>query len=203
MASAPQYYKAVDLGSLQFEPLTKLNKLYVANLAAPLSVQTPPVELATGLGEGDFACIKPSGQFLQWLRDVEDAILERAVQNKADWFRKELSTDVLRHNFKSFFRDDGQFKVRTDGDVPVFDAQKNAVGSEEAAPGTSVRCVLELVRVCFGRQEFGAMWRLVQARLVDPQPCLIDDAAEVDDDVPVPVSDDDGGEADVDEQEFL
>lgn len=209
MAAAPVYYKSVDLSALQFEPLAKQHRLYVAGLAPPLLVQTPPVELATSVAGGDgeevpFVFIKPTGQFRQWLHDVEDAIVARAIQNKADWFRKDVDDDALRHNYKSFFRGD-EFKLRKDGEVPVFDSAKDAAGPEEACSGSSVRCVLELARVCFGRQEFGAMWRLVQARLVQVPPCLIDDDEEEpardDDDATDAGSQGEGGA--IDEQEFL
>jgi hypothetical protein len=199
-APAP-YFSTADLGALQFEPVTRHGKLYVSNLASPLVVSTPPVRLSGPLtDDAPFVFLRPTGKFSTWLRDVEDRVLEACLANKADWFPKPLDDDALRHNFKSFFRGD-EFKVRREA-VAVFDEHGNAVGVEEA--GDHVRCVLELHRVCFGRQEFGAMWRLVQAQAVTVPSCLIE--------VPCEEAGEEGDDAegeglpegpDVDEAEFL
>lgn len=203
MASPAAYYTTVDLAAQAFEPLARQNKLYVAALSPPLAVLTPPVQLASTLDADDFAYLRPVGAFAEWLRGAEAWVLDACIANKAQWFRKDVDDDALRHNFKSFFRDDGGFKVRSAG-VAVFGVDGAPAGAEEAAEGRHVRCVLELVRVCFGRQEFGAMWRLVQARLVDVPPCLIEDGDDA------PVEDDDGTSddasqqaMDADEREFV
>ncbi len=203
MASpAAAYYTSVDLAAQAFEPLAKQNKLYVANLAPPLAVVTPPVQLASSLDAADdFAYLRPVGAFADWLQRAEAWVLDACIANKDAWFRKDVDDDALRHNFKSFFRDD-TCKVRSAG-VAVFGVDGAPAGIEEAVEGCHVRCVLELARVCFGRQEFGAMWRLVQARLVDVPACMI---ADVDEDAD---ADDDAGDSDdqqpldADEREFV
>lgn len=208
------YYTAVDLSTHAFEPLAKQNKLYVANLAPALTVVTPPVQLASSLADADapFAYLRPHGRLAAWLRDVEAWVLDACLANKGAWFRKDVDDDALRHNFKSFFRETGEFKVRTSagGDVAVFAEDGQPAGAEEAVEGRHVRCVLELSRVCFGRQEFGAMWRLVQARLVDVPPCLIhddddDEAADAEDAgaQDVHVGEEPEEPLDADEQEFV
>lgn len=177
-----QYFRSVDLQALEFEPVAKHNRLYVAALAPTLRVQTPPVQLATALGDDEpFALLRPTGPFAQFLRDAEARVLATCVQRKGEWFPHEVDDDELRHNFKSFFvgDDGGSFKVKVlPGELAVFDAAGAPAGPEEAGAGCHVRCVLELARVCFGRREFGAMWRLAQARVVDVPPCLIDEGAE-------------------------
>lgn len=198
------YYTTVDLAAQAFEPLAKQNKLYVAALSPPLTVLTPPVQLASALDDADdFAYLRPAGAFAAWLRGAEAWVLDACIANKAAWFRKDVDDDALRHNFKSFFRDDGQFKVRSAG-ATVFGVDGAPAGLEEATEGRHARCVLELTRVCFGRQEFGAMWRLVQARLVDVPPCLIEDG-DGDDNAPDEDASDDGGPQplDADEREFV
>lgn len=197
-----RYYREVDLDAVTFEPVEQVNRLYVSSLTQPLSVLTPPVELASSLGGDEpFLYIRPTGGFAQFLRDAEARVLDESMRQKVTWFRREVEDDVLRHNFKSFFREDGAFKVKVQGEPAVFDAQRNAVGAEEATAGRLARCVLELVRVCFGRQEFGAMWRLAQARLVEVPPCLIDD--EPGDADEQDAEEEESGDADPDEQEFL
>lgn len=205
MASSPAaYYTTIDLASQAFEPLAKQNKLYVAALAPPLAVLTPPVQLASTLDADDFAYLRPVGAFAGWLRDAEAWVLDTCIANKAEWFRKDVDDDALRHNFKSFFRDDGGFKVKSAG-VAVFGVDGTPAGAEEAAEGCHVRCVLELARVCFGRQEFGAMWRLVQARLVEVPPCLIadDEAEDAEDAEDADDADDADANLEADEREFV
>lgn len=202
------YYTAVDLRAQAFEPLAKHNSLYVAALAPPLAIVTPPVQLLTPLADQDrdaapFAHILPTGRFAAWLREAEDWVLGECIRRKAEWFHREVDDDALRLRFKSFFRpEDGAFKVRApEGEVALFGADREPIGAEEVGAGQHVRCVLELPRLSFGRQEFGAMWRLVQARVVRVPECLIvDDEAEGEqEDEPCA---EDGGVADAEEGEF-
>ena len=195
-------YRSVDLTTLSFEPVAKQGKLYVANLSPALSVLTPPVELATPLdSDAPFAYVRPAGDFARFLHDVEAFVLDQCLKRKSEWFRKDLDDDALRNNFKSFFRE-GEFKVKVAGEVAAFGIKKEPIGPEDVRVGQQVRCVLELERVCFGRQEFGAMWRLVQVREVEVPACMIDDAAE-DSDSGVSEDGRDDDERDADEQEFL
>lgn len=210
----PAYYTTVDVGTLEFEAPAKQGRLYVAPLSPPLLVLTPPVELASALdgADGPFAYLRPTGRFAAWLRDVEARVLDACVARKAEWLRKDVDDDALRHNFKSFFGEGGELKVRVQpGEVGVFDAEGAPAGAEEAGAGTRVRAVLELARVCFGRQEFGAMWRLTQARVTPVPPCLIadddtDDGADAAADeahvAAEDVQEDEAGTGDVDEAEF-
>lgn len=206
----PTYFARVDVASLEFGPVTKEHKLRVAALTPALVVQTPPVVLATAIDPdvAPFVYVKPTGKFRDFLADVEARVLAKCIDNKAEWIRDAIDDDVLRQNFKTFFKDD-DFKVKVTGDAAVFDARGTLVDCNEAAEGTMVRCVLELQRICFGRQEFGAMWRLVQARVVEPVPCLIaEDAAVEPEDGPEDCPEDgpedcpDESSA-IDQQEFL
>lgn len=179
------YYTAADLGAQRFDPLAKRGSLYVAALAPPLTVVTPPVKLLGSLADPDaaFAHLLPAGRFASWLREAEAWVLEECIRRKSDWFHREVDDDALRHRFKTFFRpDDGAFRVRAAaGEVALFGADGEPVGPEEVGDGQYVRCVLELPRLSFGRQEFGAMWRLVQARVVRVPGCLIADSEDEDD----------------------
>lgn len=197
-------YAAVSVSeAIALDAVAKQNKLYVANLSTPLRVSTPPVELCTPLTQdAPFVLVKPSGRFAAFLRDVEAEVLRQCVDRKKEWLRKEVDDDEVRSRFKSFFAEDGAFKLKAHGEVAVFDEDGNPAGPEEASVGRHVRCVLELTRVCFGRQEFGAIWRVEQARLARVPPCLLPEA-DVD-----PEPEAEGGEAcadasgDPDELEF-
>ena len=209
--ASPTYYTAVDLRAQAFEPLAKHNSLYVAALSPPLTVVTPPVQLETALAEQEapFAYLRPAGAFAAWLRGAEAWVLDECVRRKSEWFHREVDDDALRLRFKSFFRpEDGAFKVKApEGEVALFGEDGLPVGPEEVPPGQHVRCVLELSRFCFGRQEFGAMWRLVQARVTRVPECLIadEDPADDSDDSggPEEAACGDGAAADAEEGEFV
>lgn len=187
-AASPQYYKHVDLAAhlTAFLPLEKLGGSYVTRLATPLLVQTPVLALASPLDDHEGEPVPnayltlPKG-FQQFAQDTEAAVLEACLANKAEWFRRPLEDDSLRASFKEFCK--GQhLKIKVPRDALVFDSQGSLVEREGVAPGTSVRCLLELSKVCFGRTEFGAMWTLRQAQTAPAPPppprCMIDPTAD-------------------------
>lgn len=188
----PVYYKHVDLDVAlapeAFAPLEKVGPVYVARMAQPLLVQTPPVTLASPLDDEDgtplpHVHITLSRQFQQFVQRAEDLVLSACLANKVAWFRRPLEDASLRASFKPFFKaGSGTLKVKVPRDALVFDDSGILLCHEDVPPGTSVRCLLELSRVCFGRTEFGAMWSLRQAqRVASPaaQPkCMIDPSAD-------------------------
>lgn len=176
------YYLTADLSALALGPSVKEDRVYVAPLDPPLLVQTPPVTLLSSLGGDDdggatFALLDTAGPFLDFVRAAEAAVIEAVVAKRAELFRKDMDPDALRANFKSFVSDAGVLRVKVADDLVVFDASQRAVGHEEASEGARVRCVLELSRVCFGRAEFGAVWRLKQVQGVPGGPCLLTEEA--------------------------
>ena len=180
-------FRSIDFASELRErarPMHREGKLYAVPLDPPIVVQTPAVALATSAFDADgepltFTHLAPARDLLAWLRGAEDAVLEASIERKTDWFRKALDDDAIRASFKSFFRDDGRVKVKVPGDAAVFEAdcRTPAEPADVLRAGAQVRCVLELSRVCFGRTEFGAQWRLVQAAPCPAPVCLITDTA--------------------------
>jgi hypothetical protein len=194
---APVYYRNADptrrLAPQAFLPVEKAGGMYVARLAEPLLVQTPPLTLASPLGADDdgyapsHAHLALPRAFEQFARGVEALVLEAALANKAEWFRRAIGDDVLRARFKEFCRT-RHLKVKLAPGFVAFDAAGQPVALDTLEAGGSLRCVLQLTRVCFGRTEFGAAWSLVQAQTAPPPPppprCLIDPSVEQEDDDP-------------------
>lgn len=181
------HYKTVDVGSqlAEFQPLEKCGNVYVAKLARPLWVQTPPLTLVTPMEEGGepqtHAVVRVPAAFARFARGMEERVLEVCVANKGTWFRRAVSDASLRTGFKSFCPAGDELKIRVPRDALVFDTDGRLVARAAAQPGTRVRCILELAKVCFGRTEFGAMWSLLQAQTLPAPPpppppprCLID-----------------------------
>lgn len=186
-----QFYKAVDLDRALsgFRAMEKAGNLYVVRLATPLLVQTPPLVLASPLDDEDgtplpHAHLSVPKSFDQFLRRTEAAVLDAALEHKDAWFRRPMNDAALRASFKEFCRA-GAVRVRVPRDALVFDDTGALVARDQVPAGASVRCLLELSKICFGRTEFGAMWTLLQAQTAQAPPppprCMIDLGAEVDD----------------------
>ncbi len=181
-ADHPQFYRAAEV-AMDYLPIEREGKLYIVKLKDKLVVQTPVLTLTTPLvdDEGDplpFATLAVPSQFGAFARRVEALVLEACVANKADWFRKDLDDDALRAGFKTFLRPNGTLKIKVPEDAAVFDADKRPIAPGDVTAGTQVRAIIELSRISFGKTEFGAMWRLVQARAVATPECLIEDVAD-------------------------
>jgi hypothetical protein len=191
MAAIPYRSARVDL---EYAPMIKDTsaRLYVVPLVRPLVVQTTPVALATGLEDPEvpFVYLNPDAKLAAFFRETETVIADACIARKQDWFAiaKNLEDDVLRRGFKTFFDADKGFKVKVPTDVACFDASKAPIGREDIGAGTTVRLVLELARVCFGRHEYGAAWRVAQVQLVDTRCLIVDDPV---DDLVADESDDD------------
>lgn len=163
MAAAVPYFRDADVSALALGEVAREGRVYVAPLEPALSVQTPPLALATGV-DGPFAGLAVSGAFAEFAERAEAALLEACLAAKSAWLRRDAPDDALRASFRSFLAD-GVLRVKADG-VQVFDADGLVTAAEEAPAGARVRAVLDLARVCFGRAEFGGIWRLRQVQLV-------------------------------------
>ncbi len=193
---APRHFRGVDLGAAlapsAFLPVEKTGGLYAARLAAPLLVQTPPLALVSPLDDEDgtplpHAHVSLPRAFLQFATEAEERVLAACLANKAEWFRRPMEDQSLRASFKQFCKaaGGGVLKIKVPRECLVFDSQGGVLERGDLRPGASVRAILELSRVCFGRTEFGAMWSLVQAQTVPAPPppprCLIDPGADAED----------------------
>lgn len=192
----PAYFKNIDLDAhlSAFEPLAKEGRIYVAPFSAgPLTVQTPPL-LVAQTGE-TFLWTQPSGPFRAFLQATEEKIRDGCLASAEAWG---ITTEQVTTSFKSFFREDDSFKVRLASDFSVFDEQGELANDTVELSGRTVRGVLELSRVCLGKTEMGAIWKLLQVRLVpEPPPCLIDL------DIEVPDDHEDSGDHDGGDEEFV
>lgn len=176
-------YKDVDLSALVFEPMVKENTTYVVPLASPLRIQTPVMTLSSPLVDEQsellpFVYLTATGPFLEFLKKVETMILDTCLANKKEYFRKALDDDALRNCHKSFFRGSA-LKVRVPRDVVVFEAENGLpIEPEAVVAGARVRVILSLHRICFGKTEFGAVFRAEQMQLAPTPACLIQSLPE-------------------------
>lgn len=165
------HYKRVDVGTLRFMPMEKVDNMYVVPLATPLRVQTPPVLLVGDIHSTTIRLVG-RGSFKRFAQSVEQAILKAAIDHKAEWFRKPITDETLTKGFKSFVSGKG-FKVKLDDDLMAFDSEGDIMDFDDFDTPVSARCIIELDGVCFGRKEFGAMWNLAQLQIARLPQCII------------------------------
>lgn len=198
--TSPVPYKSVDLTRLTFGAVSKDTsaRLFVVPIDPPALIQTTPVVLTTAIDDPQipFVYIQGDESLMTFFRDTEQTIEDTCIENKKEWFTlaKNLDDDILRRGFKSFFAQQG-FKVKIAPDVPCFDTQKQPIGREDIPINSTVRMILEMSRISFGRHEFGVAWRVVQLQIV-PVECLI---REGDDDDRDDMLDDLVANSDIDE----
>lgn len=190
--TTPVPYRAVKFESLSYGDLTKdtVARLFVVPVEPALTVQTTPVVLNTSIEDPDvpFVYFQGDHKLMDFMKHTEQHIEDACISHKKEWFSlaKTLDDDILRRGFKTFFGDAG-YKVKIAPDVPCFDQHKKPIGREDIPENSTVRMVMELSRICFGRHEYGATWKVTQVQLV-PVECLIHDEP-VDEDMP-PMDDD-------------
>lgn len=175
--------------NLEFEPLAREGRTYVARLArGGLLTVTPPCALASPLTDEagapePFVWLRPTAAFGKFVADVEERLLAAAVRNKLEWLRKDVPDDALRSSFKSFVREDGAVRVKSGEGLAAFSADR-APADPALVRGPRVRCVLALRQLTFGKTEFGGCWRLVQVLDVPDAECMIQDSpAETDSEI--------------------
>lgn len=194
-AAGPVFYRRATVDLTEFLQLRKEDGSRVAELARPLVIQTPTVTLTTPLHDDDdeithaYLTLPPA--FGEFAADVEDEVLKAALDHKAEWFREGTEDETVVAAFRQLYKPSGHLKVQVSPDAAVFDAEGGLLSRADVAPGQSVRAILRLDRITFGRFEFGAMWTLVQAQVrpaPSPRPpeprCLI--STEDDDANPEP-----------------
>jgi hypothetical protein len=172
--AAPEiaYFKDLDLSGLGFGAFQKVGKLYFAPFDRTVRVQSPTLALASDLTDGD-ATLKISGSFRKFVDSTEAALFGHAVAHP-EWTNKPEAD--LRRYFKSFVTGD-EVRVKIADDLAVFDADGHVLDPEDVHARSTVRCILELDGICFGRRGFGAMWTLTQAQVVGAPRMLISDRA--------------------------
>lgn len=184
----PVPYRAVNFDSLAYGAITKdtTARLFVVPVEPALTIQTTPVVLTTSIEDPEipFVYFQGDEKLMDFMKRTEKYIEDACIAHKEEWFSlaKTLDDDTLRRGFKTFFGDSG-YKVKIAPDVPCFDQNKKPIGREDIPENSTVRFVLELSRICFGRHEYGATWKVTQVQLV-PVECLIHDEP-IDDEMPM------------------
>jgi Family of unknown function (DUF5871) len=179
-----QYLNSYQVSSFTVaDSIHKVNNSYVAKLDKPLLLQTAEVVLVNDIVDTQYAHLKLNKKGHAVLKALEQAIIEKAVANKKEWFGpKDLEDAFIVNNYKSYFKSrdsESVLTTRLSSETSFFDtAKKPGCPPEQFVASSQVVAVLELTHLSFGRAEFGALWRLKQLKLVEDKKkvCLIDDS---------------------------
>lgn len=209
-----QLYSAFEPGKVQFGTLEKNKKgSKMVLLGYPgkrrICIQTPTVSLPFGINKpyqegGDIQShsldISFKGYdsnpaiatFLSKMEQLDDILLNHAVQESPTWFGKPLSRDIVQEFFRPLVRapKDPNYAATMKIKIPVlnghpncvfFDEERNQVPMETITKGTTARFLVELSGVWFVNKHFGLSWRLVQCAIAS-RPSRIDGFGFVEDD---------------------
>ena len=154
--------------------------VYVSTLPQPLLIQTPSITVSSDLVENEepatFANLKMKHASIGFFKEVENAIVQHAIDQKASWFREDIADETITQSLRSFIDEETRtLRVRLADTITAYDASKHKI--ELPPPGTRVKCVLELARITFSKTQFGAVWNLKQVRLVEDTGYLFEEEA--------------------------
>lgn len=140
-------------------------------------IQINNVKVQEGLGVANPTFEVPES-FHEKISALDEEIVSRAKADKQAWFGADLKDETIQGAFQSSLTDGtlsaGLAKVKGEVVAKAFDSQKNPV--ELAAVGEGAQCdvLLELAGLWFLKKSFGAVWRVIQARVrAAPKPASV------------------------------
>ena len=165
--------------------VVKENNAYLVHIKntkkdSRLVFQTVRVKLVSGIDieESNLVHLKLDKKGTHVLKSIEDAIIGAAIENKLNWFKKDLEDGFIRTNLKSYFKTNEVLTCRLNPEHTLFfDEERNIIAPDSFKAGSTVVAVLELPYVSFGKTEFGVLVKVKQMQLVTEKKkeCLIDD----------------------------
>jgi hypothetical protein len=100
---------------------------------------------------------------------LDEEIVSRAKADKQAWFGADLKDDTIQGAFQSSLTDGtlsaSLAKVKGSVVTKAFDSQKVAIELESIGEGAQCDVLVELAGLWFLKKSFGAVWRVVQARV--------------------------------------
>lgn len=211
MANKITMFNEFEPTAIQFSPLAKTSKGgKIVYLSCPpndrIKIQTPVMSAPFGVSSFDDngagipsysldASFKGHDTderiktFLTKCRQLDEFVLETAVQRSREWFGKQMSRDVVSEFLRKQVREASdptkyapttRFKITPASEF--FDEHRQEVDMKYLCKGMTFRCIVELASVWFINKNFGLTWRLVQLGVVSrPDSALTGYAFQADD----------------------
>ncbi len=135
--------------------------------------------------------------FLDKMRELDEYLIDAAVENSEAWFGKQKSREVLEDTYRKLVKEHPQgkypavMKVRIpmrDGKVTCsfFDADRKSISMEDVAKGSTVKLIIEANQIWQVNSNWGITWKARQV-LVVTKPQRLNEFA-FDDEDPVDAS---------------
>ncbi len=100
---------------------------------------------------------------------IDEQVLTKAKESKQEWFGADLRDETIQGAFQSSLTDGfAQAGLSKRGGAvvtKVFDSKKQEVDIASIGEGSNCDLLLELAGLWFLKKSFGAIWRIVQARV--------------------------------------
>ena len=142
----------------------------------------PPLLVKTGAGHiveetGEDVYLQLPKKQIAVLKQLEDRLLDVAVQKKVPWFEKELDNEFMKGRFQSSVSSEqSTLRLRKHKDLQAFDAHSEYTEFEDIAADSHVMAVFELSYISFARAKFGGVFFLKQIKAIAaPAACMVDD----------------------------
>ena len=134
-------------------------------------------------------------EFLDKMRQLDDYLIDAAVENSEAWFGKQKSREVLEDTYRRLVKEHPQgkypavMKVRLpmrEGKVvcSFFDADRKPMAMEDVAKGSTVKLIIEANQIWQVNSNWGITWKARQV-LVVTKPQRLNDFAFDDDDADI------------------
>jgi len=131
-------------------------------------IQMNGVILQEGLASGNITLAVPES-IHDKISSIDELVVAKAKEEKVAWFGADLKDETIQAAFQSSLTDGtlGVALAKIKGEVvtKAFDCQKVAVELESVGPGAQCDVLVEMAGLWFLKKSFGAVWRVVQARV--------------------------------------
>ena len=119
--------------------------------------------------------------FLNCMTNLDNFMIEQAVQNSKEWFGKKMSKEVVKELYRPLIKESKdpskyastiKFKIRNTGDklnLEAFDDKQNSFDMDNFAPGCKARAIVELSSIWFVNKQFGCSFTVVQMQVSKPE----------------------------------
>jgi hypothetical protein len=157
--------------------------------------QTPVLRMPFGVNDTnnrksiDFSISDQN--FEEFVKSVDNAIVQSAVNNSAVWFKRQLTEGVVSELYKKSMKPSEKYPPLMRMKLPtvdneftgeIYDSNKNELSMKSLQKGSRVQLIAEIAGIYFVAKEFGISWKIVQIKVM-PQNRLtgfafIDDSNE-------------------------
>tara|TARA_B100001094_G_scaffold331814_1_gene401457 strand:+ start:7239 stop:7880 length:642 start_codon:yes stop_codon:yes gene_type:complete len=184
-------YKNFDYNDLSFsEP--KINNMggqsvYINHNKSKLTIQTPKCYIPFGVSSyqtnyGTKYNIdlslkdKETNDFRTFLEGFDTYMVNNAVNNSKQWFKKDIKSEVIEELYKKSLKKNEKFPPLMKMKFPcndkgefqgeIYDASgNNLISTNKITKGCSIQVIAELVGIYFVAKEFGVTWKVLQIRM--------------------------------------